>query len=180
LDFLGWLGSRIAAHLWMAVNIAIAFQPLCALVYALCPPLLLMLLPWVVGRFTTFLAWSACVYLPALALVLWRFGRRLLRVSFLEGAIVLPWLLVWLPLASGETVRATAMHAAIAAARAECHDASSLMTSLHEWDEFSNAHAWMIVDGERYIWSYGEMRFVADSRPMASGGTCARFARRAW
>ena len=160
------------AHLWMALNVALAIHPMLALVYAIFPPLALMGVANLLTRFASFSLLLAGVYLLSLSTLGVLFGRRLLGAPAIAYLVYLPFVAVWLPVACGEAVRAIGMHSAIIAESPECYETSSFIASLHDHDEHAQAHAWMVKHGKRYIWSYSELRFVADSRPWHSGGTC--------
>lgn len=166
------IGTVLFAHLWMAFNIALAIHPLLALVYTVFPPIAAMAMADLLARFATFSLLAAGVFFFSLSTICILFGRRLVEVPAIAYLVYLPLFAVWLPVGSGEVVRAAGMYSAIAAASPECYETSSFIASLHDHDEHAQAHAWMIKDGKRYIWSYSELRFVADSRPWHSGGVC--------
>ncbi|MDQ3040509.1 MAG: hypothetical protein M3R16_12020 [Pseudomonadota bacterium] len=167
------VGLLAFAHLWMALHIALAIGPVVAMVYMLFPPLIAVYcLQHFIAEFPLFSAWIAGTYLLSAVTILATCGRRFRRIPAIRPVICLPFFVVWLPVFSAELIRAVAMHSAIMAAGPECYETSSFMTSLHDRNEYTQAHAWMIKDGKRYIWSYGELRFVADSRPIGNGGNC--------
>lgn len=166
------VGTTLFAHLWMALHIALAIHPLLALAYAFFPPLAAMAAADLFARFAAFSLLLAGVYFMSLSTFFIFFGRRLIELPFVAWLVYLPFFAVWLPVASGEAVRAIGMHSAIIAAAPECYETSSLIVSLHDHGEHAQAHAWMVKDGKRYIWSYSKLRFVPDSRPKLSGGVC--------
>jgi hypothetical protein len=166
------VATVLVAHLWMALNIALAIHPLLALVYAIFPPVAAMAMAGLLARFATFSLLVAGVFFFSLSTICILFGRRLLGMPAIAYLVYLPFFVIWLPVASGEIVRTAGMYSAIVAVSPECYETSGFIASLHDHDEHAQAHAWMIKDGKRYIWSYSELRFVADSRPWRSGGTC--------
>ncbi|MCL1633822.1 hypothetical protein M2650_04080 [Luteimonas sp. SX5] len=171
-DAMRAVGTVLAVHLWLALNVMLAINPLLALIYAVFPPVLLFAAMDDLAKFTTFSLWAAGVYFFSLSAICIFFGRRLLAAPAIAYFFYLPFFAVWLPLFSGEIVRAAAMHAALIVAGPECYETSSLMASLHDRGEHAQSHAWMVKNGDRYLWSYREFRFVADSRPESSGGVC--------
>lgn len=172
-DALSAIGKALAVHLWLALNVMLAINPLLALVYIVFPPVLLFAAMHELANFTAFFAWSAGVYFFGLSAICLFFGGRLFAGPAIAYFFYLPFFAVWLPLFSGEAVRAASMHAALIAAGPECYETSSLTASLHNRGGGpKQAHAWMVKNGERYLWSYRELRFVADPRPKLSGGVC--------
>lgn len=167
-----FIATALFGHLWMAMNIALAIHPLLALVYTFFPPLATILLTNLLMRFAAFSLLLLSVYLLSLTALCVFFGRRIPRLPAIGYLAYLPFVVVWMPVASGEVVRAAGMYSAIIAAGPECYETSSFIASLHDHDEHAQAHAWMVKEGKRYIWSYSELRFVADSRPWLSGGIC--------
>lgn len=171
-DAMRAIGTALAVHLWLALNLMLAINPLLALVYVFFPPILLFSALQELSNFTAFSLWSAGVYFFSLPTIIRFFGRRLFATPAAAYFFYLPLFAIWLPLVSGEAVRAVGMYAALVVAEPECYETSSLTASLHDRGEHAQAHAWMIKNGRRYIWSYRELRFVADSRSKMSGGIC--------
>ncbi len=166
------IGTALAAHLWLALNLMLAIHPLLAMIYVVFPPVLLFAATYELGNFTAFSLWSAGVYFFSLSAICVFFGRYLFGPPAFAYFFYMPFFAVWLPLFSGEIVRVASMHSALIVASPQCYETSSLMASLHRRGEHAQAHAWMVKNGERYVWSYRELRFVADSRPKLSGGVC--------
>ncbi len=167
------VGLVAFAHLWMVLHIALAIGPFVAVVYMVFPPLIAVYcLQHFITEFPSFSAWIAGTYLFSAVTMLVTWRRRFRQIPAIGRVICLPFFVVWLPVISAELIRAVAMHSAIMAAGPECYETTSFMTSLHDRNEYAQAHAWMIKDGKRYIWSYGELRLVADSRPFGNGGNC--------
>lgn len=166
------IGAVLLVHLWLALNIMLAIHPLLALIYAVFPPIAVMAMADLIARFATFSLLLAGVFFFSLSTICILFGRRLVEAPAIAYVFYLPFFAVWLPVGSGEAVRAVGMHSALIAASPDCYETSSFIASLHDHGEHAQAHAWMVKDGKRYIWSYSELRFVADSRPWLSGGSC--------
>lgn len=166
------LAILLGAHVWMVVNLALAFHPLLAAIYLIFPPVLPLALGQWLERFSAFMLPTAGVWLIVVCATLYRWGRRLLQLPLLAHLVYLPFFLAWAPLFSGEAVRIVAMRIALVSAGPDCYETRPLIVSLHDWSEYAQAHAWMVADGRRYIWSYSEMRFVPDSRRWQDGGAC--------
>ena len=174
------VGHILLFHASMSINVAVAFGFLTALFYAFVPPWVIKFMLEKALGFPSFGAmvvalWSATMWM----LHRLRTKRRKHGVDRLPPAAValcLPMLLVWPMLASGEIVRIAAMEYALFRLQPDCHQTQSLWFSLHEWsDGFDHrqAHAWLVKDGKRWIWSYRHLAFVPDSRPWANGGRCS-------
>lgn len=166
------IGAVLLVHLWLALNIMLAIHPMLALVYAVFPPIAVMAMADLSMRFATFSLLTAGVFFFSLSTIGIFFGRRIAEAPAVAYVFYLPFFAIWLPVGSGEAVRAIGMHSALVAASPDCYETSSFIASLHDHGEYAQAHAWMVKDGKRYIWSYSELRFVADSRPWLSGGSC--------
>lgn len=166
------VATLVSTHFWLTFNIALAAHPALALVYMFFPPLAAMYVADQAARFPEFSLWLAGVYLLSLSTLYLFFWRRLPELPAIRYFVGLPFVIIWLPVASGEVVRAIGMHSGIVVAGAECYETSSFIASLHDRGEYAQAHAWMVKDGKRYIWSYSELRFIPDSRPFENGGRC--------
>lgn len=166
------IGAVLLVHLWLALNMMLAIHPMLALVYAFFPPIVLMAAADLFARFATFSLLVAGVFFFSLSAICILFGRRLIEAPAIAYFFYLPFFTIWLPVGSGEVVRVAGMHSALIAAAPDCYETSSLIASLHDQGEYAQAHAWMVKDGQRYIWSYSELRFVADSRPWLGGRVC--------
>lgn len=166
------IGTVLSVHLWLALNIMLAIHPFLALVYALFPPIAVIWAADLVVRFAAFSLLAAGVFFLSVTTIWIVFGRRIVDAPAIAYVFYLPFFAIWLPVGSGEAVRAVGMHSALIAASPDCYETSSFIASLHDHGEHAQAHAWMVKDGKRYIWSYSELRFVADSRPWLSGGSC--------
>lgn len=74
-------------------------------------------------------------------------------------------LAIWLPVASGESIRWLLMQTQLASAGSDCHGTSTLLSSLRQRYSFSAfdgqavPHGWMIRNGEAWLWSYRTLRF---------------------
>ena len=170
---LSMLGMLFALHVWMTVNVAIALGGLTALVYALLPPYAVFaMLGWALDYWRLSLP-AILIWLVLLA-GLWRIARRTGPHRPIEWCVFLPVLLLWMPLLSADLVRAAAMHHALYQTRSDCHGTRHLMGSMHtiHGESFRPRHAWMIKDGQRYLWSYRTMAFEPDPHPLAWGPVC--------
>lgn len=172
------LGLWLLAHANLSLQLVVAIHPVLGFAWGLCPPSAILLMMLVAAfelpTFAMFALWTlaACTLLSTgLA---WCLRRRLRRVVFAGWLLLLPTVAVWLPVLSGELVRATAMHLAIARVRPDCYQTGSLVGSLHRWSEYAPAHAWMIANGTPYLWSYRELDFVVDDRSAARPARCPR------
>ena len=172
------LGLWLLAHANLTLHLVVAIHPVLGFAWGLFPPsaLLLVLLAaaFELNHFLTFALWTTATCTLASASLAWWQRRRLRRMVFAGWMLLLPTAMVWLPVLSGELVRSVAMQAAIAHAKPDCHDTSSLVTSLHRWSEYAPAHAWMIVEGRPYLWSYRELRFIGDERATILPVRCPR------
>ncbi|MEQ1513386.1 MAG: hypothetical protein ABL934_11995 [Lysobacteraceae bacterium] len=75
-------------------------------------------------------------------------------------------LAIWIPVACGEGVRWSLMQIRIANATPHCHETSTLLAALQRrntfgHDELREPHAWMVSNGEVWLWSYRSLRFEA-------------------
>lgn len=170
LDALGLL----FAHAWMTFNVAVVFGVLVAFVHAILPPYaLLAMLGWALDYWR--LSLPAMLIWMVLLAGLWRVAGPTFLHRPIAWGISLPVLLLWMPLLSAEFVRSSAMGLSLRTARSQCHDTRNILESTQgRIDGFAirSPHAWMIKDGQRYLWSYRTMAFEPDPRPLAWGPVC--------
>ena len=86
------------------------------------------------------------------------------RFPRLAKWLVLSTLAIWIPVGCGEAVRWSLMQVRIANAEPQCHETTTLLASLRQrygfnFDGNRQAHAWMIRNGEAWLWSYRSLRF---------------------
>ena len=177
------VGYVVLIHAWMALHVAMVFGALGGVMYALVPPLPVFAMLMQAPSFTRFALWSGCVCIALLAIT-WRVINALRGHRTLPRADICGWLLpvltIWAPVLAGEIVSRTAIAWALAEAKPDCHGARGLLPSLRDYagsDFPVRAHAWMIRGATRYIWSYREMAFVIDTRPLDAGETCRQVTR---
>ena len=161
---------RLALSL-MALHVAITLQlfpviGIFAVLYAMCPPVVF------------FTAYDAASDSPLFALValgtsvtVWLGLREALHANCSGFPRLGRWLMVatlaiWVPVACGEAVHWSLMQVRIANANPQCHHTTSLLASLRQRNSFSfdgsrQPHAWMIRNGEAWLWSYRSLRFEA-------------------
>lgn len=91
-------------------------------------------------------------------------GESLERMPRLAKWLALATLAIWIPVGCGEAVRWSLMQARIASAEPQCYETTTLTTSLRQrygfnFDGNRQTHAWMIRNGEAWLWSYRSLRF---------------------
>lgn len=123
-------------------------------------------------QFADFALAVVIVWLLLCAATAWVCRRRLAALPAAAWLLLAPVPLVWLPVASAEIVRALVMDAAMAEAKPDCHERSSFIASMHALGEYAPAHAWMVVGGSRYIWSYSELGFVRERHGLPGVAGC--------
>ncbi len=90
--------------------------------------------------------------------------QSLQRFPRLAKWLVLSSLAIWIPVGCGEAVRWSLMQVRIASAEPQCHETTTLLASLRQrygfnFDGNRQTHAWMIRNGEAWLWSYRSLRF---------------------
>jgi hypothetical protein len=96
--------------------------------------------------------------------------------------LALATLAIWIPLGCGEAIRWTLMQTSIANAHTECYGTSTLLASLRQryslgFEGYLEPHAWMIRNGEVWLWSYRSLRFEPVPNGYRTSGlieACAR------
>lgn len=155
--------SLAALHLAVAVQL-IPVIGLFAAIYVSFPPIIF------------FVAYDTATASPLFALVVSStslsifLGLRsaqneaLQRFPRLAKWLALSTLAIWIPVGCGEAVRWSLMQARIASAEPQCHETTTLLASLRQrygfnFDGNRQTHAWMIRNGEAWLWSYRSLRF---------------------
>lgn len=152
------------AHVFVAIHL-IPILGIFTLIYALFPPALPLIAFNTASRAPLFalIALGPCMILaPMLHVAVRAAIARLPRPARLFSWIALA---IWLPVASGESIRWLLMQTQLASAGTDCHGTSTLLSSLRQrysfnaFDGQAVPHGWMIRDGDAWLWSYRTLRF---------------------
>lgn len=156
------VGTLLLLHCFIASQISLILNLWEAIVYTIMPVVIFTNAVDLVGSAPLFA--SLCIAPAMLA-----FGgiRRILRLAKTRLSPVICmfiWiaLLLWLPVICGEGLRQALMEPVLSSTPQQCHGSADLFESMQSKlssDGFRLPHAWVIRDGQPWLWSYRSLRF---------------------
>lgn len=156
------VGTLLVLHCFIASQISLILNLWEAIVYTIMPVVIFTNAVELVNSAPLFA--SFCIAPAMLA-----FGgiRRILRLAKtrLPPLIyMLTWiaLLLWLPVICGEGLRRALMEPVLSSTPQQCRGSVDLFESMQRKlssDGFRLPHAWVIRDGQPWLWSYRSLRF---------------------